>query len=82
MSALEHKEFAMKELPTPTFAFAPSAMPRRLLHHPPHARIQTFAKPASGAARSRDIDLFDDYCEHLRVRDAASQKVIGTYKRR
>lgn len=27
-----------------------------------------------------DIDLFDDYCEHLLVRDAASQAVIGTYR--
>ena len=27
-----------------------------------------------------DIDLFDDYCEHLLVRDAASQEVIGTYR--
>ena len=27
-----------------------------------------------------DIDRFDDYCEHLLVRDAASQQVIGTYR--
>ena len=27
-----------------------------------------------------DIDLFDDYCEHLLVRDSASQQVIGTYR--
>lgn len=27
-----------------------------------------------------DIDLFDDYCEHLIVRDQASQQVIGTYR--
>jgi len=27
-----------------------------------------------------DIDLFDDYCEHLLVRDALSQEVIGTYR--
>lgn len=27
-----------------------------------------------------DIDLFDDYCEHLLVRDADSQEVIGTYR--
>lgn len=27
-----------------------------------------------------DVDLFDDYCEHLLVRDAASQQVIGTYR--
>lgn len=27
-----------------------------------------------------DIDLFDDFCEHLLVRDRASQEVIGTYR--
>lgn len=27
-----------------------------------------------------DIDLFDDYCEHLLVRDAATQAVVGTYR--
>lgn len=27
-----------------------------------------------------DIDLFDDYCEHLIVRDLASGEVIGTYR--
>ncbi|MES2613381.1 MAG: GNAT family N-acyltransferase [Pseudomonadota bacterium] len=27
-----------------------------------------------------DVDLFDDYCEHLLVRDAATQQVIGTYR--
>ena len=27
-----------------------------------------------------DIDRFDDYCEHLLVRDVASQQVIGTYR--
>ena len=27
-----------------------------------------------------DIDVFDDYCEHLLVRDAQSQEVIGTYR--
>lgn len=27
-----------------------------------------------------DIDLFDDYCEHLLVRDLATQAVIGTYR--
>ncbi len=27
-----------------------------------------------------DIDRFDDFCEHLLVRDAASQQVIGTYR--
>ncbi len=27
-----------------------------------------------------DIDLFDDYCEHLLVRDLATRQVIGTYR--
>lgn len=27
-----------------------------------------------------DIDLFDDFCEHLLVRHAATQQVIGTYR--
>lgn len=27
-----------------------------------------------------DIDVFDDYCEHLLVRDVNSQTVIGTYR--
>ncbi len=27
-----------------------------------------------------DIDLFDDYCEHLLVRDEATHEVIGTYR--
>ena len=37
------------------------------------ARLDT---PLAG----HDIDLFDDYCEHLLVRDAASGTVIGTYR--
>ncbi|MCW5255951.1 GNAT family N-acetyltransferase [Verminephrobacter aporrectodeae] len=27
-----------------------------------------------------DVDLFDDYCEHLLVRDVQSRQVIGTYR--
>ena len=27
-----------------------------------------------------DIDLFDDFCEHLLVRDAATREVVGTYR--
>ena len=37
------------------------------------ARIQT---PVAGY----DIDLFDDYCEHLLVRDVLSGQVVGTYR--
>lgn len=27
-----------------------------------------------------DVDLFDDYCEHLLVRDSATREVVGTYR--
>jgi putative hemolysin len=27
-----------------------------------------------------DVDLFDDFCEHLLVRDSATREVIGTYR--
>ena len=37
------------------------------------ARVST---PLAG----HDIDLFDDFCEHLLVRDAATRQVIGTYR--
>jgi putative hemolysin len=37
------------------------------------ARLQT---PIAG----HDIDLFDDYCEHLLVRDSETAQVIGTYR--
>ncbi|KQP18444.1 ornithine-acyl-ACP acyltransferase [Pseudorhodoferax sp. Leaf267] len=33
-----------------------------------------------GPLPGHDIDLFDDYCEHLLVRDAATRAVIGTYR--
>ncbi len=36
----------------------------------------TLTTPIAG----HDIDAFDDYCEHLLVRDAHSQRVIGTYR--
>ena len=37
------------------------------------ARLST---PLAG----HDVDLFDDYCEHLLVRDEETQQVIGTYR--
>ena len=108
----------MKELPNPTFALSPVAMPRGSLCQSAHvvgeAALQGFQRPAVGkisiswarhqdevrqAQRLRyqvfalemgarlpntvpghDVDLFDDYCEHLLVRDEASQEVIGTYR--
>ena len=33
-----------------------------------------------GDLAGHDVDLFDDYCEHLLVRDQATQEVIGTYR--
>ena len=108
----------MKELPNPTFALSPVAMPqiiRGSLCPSDQAVISAVVqKPAVGkvsaswarhqdevraAQRLRyqvfavemgaslpvivpghDIDLFDDYCEHLLVRDEASGEVIGTYR--
>lgn len=37
------------------------------------ARLET---PVAG----HDIDRFDDYCEHLLVRDLATRQVVGTYR--
>jgi len=37
------------------------------------ARLNT---PLAG----HDVDLFDDYCEHLLVRDVETRQVIGTYR--
>ena len=37
------------------------------------ARLNT---PVAG----HDVDLFDDFCEHLLVRDEATREVIGTYR--
>ena len=41
------------------------------------ARLQT---SANTAYPGHDIDLFDDYCEHLLVRDQATREVVGTYR--
>lgn len=105
----------MKELPNPTFALSPVAMPRGSLHQSRHAvgpaavqrpsvgkiavswarhqdevrqaqrlRYQVFALEMGATLPKilpgHDVDLFDDYCEHLLVRDVASQEVIGTYR--
>ena len=34
----------------------------------------------SGAIPGHDIDIYDDYCEHLLVRDDETGQVIGTYR--
>jgi putative hemolysin len=47
-------------------------------------RFQVFAQEMGARLQTplpgHDVDLFDDYCEHLLVRDAASRQVIGTYR--
>ncbi|WP_298926371.1 GNAT family N-acyltransferase [uncultured Ramlibacter sp.] len=47
-------------------------------------RYEVFAREMGArldsAVPGHDIDLFDDYCEHLLVRDADSQQVVGTYR--
>ncbi len=41
------------------------------------ARLQT---PCNASCAGHDIDMFDDYCEHLLVRDNATDRVVGTYR--
>jgi putative hemolysin len=47
-------------------------------------RYQVFADEMgarlSTTVPGHDVDLFDNYCEHLLVRDATSRQVIGTYR--
>ncbi len=47
-------------------------------------RYQVFANEMGArlpiSLANHDIDLFDDYCEHLLVRDQKTQQVIGTYR--
>ncbi len=47
-------------------------------------RYQVFANEMGArlpkTVANHDIDLFDDYCEHLLVRDEKTQEVIGTYR--
>ena len=47
-------------------------------------RYQVFAEEMGARLNTpvpgHDIDLFDNYCEHLLVRDVASQEVVGTYR--
>lgn len=107
----------MRDLPNPTFALSPVAMPRGSLHRPGtgslaallsapkveraplqvswarHAdevrqaqrlRYQVFADEMgarlSTTVPGHDVDLFDNYCEHLLVRDTVSRQVVGTYR--
>ncbi len=47
-------------------------------------RYQVFAGEMGARLTStvpgHDVDLFDDFCEHLLVRDERTQEVIGTYR--
>ncbi len=47
-------------------------------------RYEVFAKEMGArlpqTVPGHDVDLFDDYCEHLLVRDASTLAVIGTYR--
>ena len=108
----------MKELPNPTFALSPVAMPpvirgslcpsgqtviSDVVQRPAVGKIsvswarhqdevraaqrlryQVFAGEMGASlpvtVPGHDIDLFDDYCEHLLVCDEASGEVIGTYR--
>jgi putative hemolysin len=105
----------MNELPIPTFALSPVAMPRGSLHRrsdgtgaaaaqefepgkiavgwarhqheireAQRLRYRIFAlemgATLSGPLPGHDIDLFDDFCEHLLVRDTDTGDVIGTYR--
>ena len=112
----------MKELPNPTFALSPVAMPQVIrgslcpsdqtvltgdvndavqrpavgkisvswarhqdeVRAAQRLRYQVFAVEMGATLPNtlpgHDIDVFDDYCEHLLVRDEASGDVIGTYR--
>ena len=47
-------------------------------------RYQVFAEEMGARLQTpvprHDIDLFDDFCEHLLVRDSVTQEVVGTYR--
>lgn len=47
-------------------------------------RYQVFAQEMgarlSNTLPGHDVDLFDNYCEHLLVRDALTHEVVGTYR--
>ena len=47
-------------------------------------RFNVFAKEMGArldtSVAGHDVDLFDDYCEHLLVRDQETREVVGTYR--
>ena len=74
--------------PTPTAPNAPLQVSwaRHLddLRAAQRLRHQVFAQEMGATLNTplpgHDIDAFDDYCEHLLVRDPATQRVVGTYR--
>lgn len=49
-----------------------------------HLRYKVFAEEMGARLDAKipghDVDLFDNYCEHLLVRDALTNQVVGTYR--
>lgn len=41
---------------------------------------ETFQAPALANGQELHVDEFDDYCDHLMVRDTATDRVVGTYR--
>ena len=108
----------MKELPNPTIALSPVAMPQVIrgslcpsgqtddaravqsatvgkmavswarhqdeIRAAQRLRYQVFAVEMGAnlpnTLPGHDIDLYDDYCEHLLVREEATGEVVGTYR--
>ena len=80
----------MKELPTPTFPLSPAFLVRSssFLGIAQRLRFDVFAGEMGARLETstntvhpgHDIDMFDDFCEHLLVRDKANGQVVGTYR--
>jgi putative hemolysin len=41
---------------------------------------ETFQAPALANGQELHVDEFDDYCDHLMVRDTTTDRVVGTYR--
>jgi putative hemolysin len=76
--------------PAPTVAAAPSGLTVSWAKHADEIaqaqrlRFQVFAQEMGARLDTKipghDIDFFDNYCEHLLVRDRLTQEVVGTYR--
>lgn len=75
------------------FQTAPAGAPSLRVHWVRHLselrevqrlRHEVFAQEMGAKLKTplagHDVDLFDDFCEHLLVRDERSQQVVGTYR--